>query len=166
MRSIFVCAGLGLLLSAAPVLAQPHKEVRTAFNAHWAAHPEHPEALVRLWHQHLFHCDIGAPLLGRLLNDLKRGIEAPLALAALIASPEFYIHVGGTPEGFVRGTFTEVVGRAPTATEYRFWLDRMHHADRNVVAHEMITRYPPAWAAEAHPVEHFEYRAPVVQYHR
>jgi hypothetical protein len=164
-HAIAVCCTM--LLAAVSAGKEFHPDARRAFNVHWLTHPEHPESLVRLWHQRLFHHEIAAPLLTRLLDDLKRGIEAPLALAELLASPEFYINCGSTPDGFVRKTFVEVVGRQPTEAEFRFWHDRLYHADRKQVAHEMVTRYPPAWAMEtAHPVEHFEYRAPIARYHR
>jgi hypothetical protein len=166
MRYLIVSACLGIMLTATPALAQPHKETRAVFNTHWLAHPEHPEQMVRLWHDHLFHREIGAPLLARVLDDLRRGIEAPVALAAMLASPEFYIQVGSTADGFVRRTFLELVGRPPTDAEYRFWFERMHHADRAQIAHEMVTRYPPSWAMPAAPVEHYEYRPPIVTYRR
>ena len=102
----------GDLIDGISGAVQPHPEVRHVFNEHWNSHPEHPEEMVRLWHDHLFHRPIAAPLLARVLDDLRRGIEAPVALATLLASPEFYVSVGGSVDGFVRRSFLELVGRA------------------------------------------------------
>lgn len=165
MKSFVIPAFLGLFLTAAPALAQFHPEVHRAYEAHWRAHPEHPEQLARLWHERLFRRNIPAPLLDRCLGELRRGIEAPLALAHVLGSAEYYATVGGTAEGFVRRTFIEIVGRPPTEAEFRFWLQRLYHSDRSDVAYEMVTRYPPSWAVEeAAPVETYEYRRPVVVY--
>jgi hypothetical protein len=167
MKYVIVTVCLGILLTAATVRGEPHPEVRKAFNLHWMSHPEHPEQVARMWHDRLFHGRVEAPLLARILNDLRRGVEAPIALAAMLASPEFYISVGSSYDAWVRRTFLELCGRPPTDAEYRFWYERMHHADRAQVAHEMVQRYPPAWAmTPAAPVEHYEYRPPVVTYHR
>jgi hypothetical protein len=162
-----VLAGLTLVLVTAMAAAVDfHPDARRAFNAHWLAHPEHPEDLVRSWHDRFFHIEIKTPLLDRLVADLKRGVDASVAFVELLASPEFYVSCGSTPDGYIRRTFTECAGRAPSEAELVFWRQRMLHADRATVAHEMVTRYPPSWAVAAHPAEHFEYRTPVVKYHK
>jgi len=167
MRSIILLACVGSLVTAAPAVAQFHPEAHRAYEEHMRAHPEHPEDLVRLWHSHLFHREIAPPLLERWTVELRRGVAAPLALAHVLASPEYYVTVGSTPEGFVRRTFVEVVGRPPTESEFHFWLNRLYHADRSEVAYEMVTRYPPAWATVAPgQVEEYEYRRPDYRYQR
>jgi hypothetical protein len=166
MKWIIALACLGLSLTGSPAVAQFHPEARRAYEEHWRAHPEHPEDLVRRWHKRLFHREIEAPFLGRWVAELKRGVEAPLALSHILGSPEYYVTVGSTPEGFIRRTFVEVVGRPPTESEFQFWLRRLYHEGRAEVAYEMVTRYPPAWVVEEPPVvEKYEYRRPVLHYH-
>ena len=102
----------------------------------------------------------------RWVKELGADLAAPLALAHILASAEFYVTCGSTPEGYVRRTFTEIVGRPPTPAEFQFWRQRLYHTDRAVVAQEMVNRYPPAWAAEAPVAPQYEYRPPVVMYRR
>lgn len=168
MRSFILPAFVGLLLTAAPVLAEFHPDARRAYEEHWRSHPEHADAMVRQWHQRLFHREVPAHLLTRWAEELRRGIAAPLAVAHILGSAEFYLTCGSTPEGFVRTTFQEIVGRRPTEPEFHFWVTRLYHSDRAVVAQEMVTRYPPPWIAEepAAVVPTYEYRTPVATYRR
>ena len=193
MKYVIVPACLGLLLLAAPAPAQVHRErereqARRAHEEHWRTHPERPEDLVRFWHQRLFHREIAPALRDRWVVELRRGIAAPVALAHILAGPEYYVQVGSRPEAWVRNTFVQIVGREPTQAEFQFWLDRLYHEDRDQVAYEMVTRYPPAWINQAPvvvapapvvttrvvpapvivpaPVEVYEYRRPIIRYHR
>src|ERR1700722_1397754 len=158
---IIAPACLALFLTSATAAPPYYPDAHRAYEEHWRAHPEHADEMVRLWHTRLFHREIAPPLLARWTEELKRGVECPLALAHVLASPEDYVSIGSTPDGFVRKTFVEIVRRLPTEAEFHFWRDRMYHADRSQVAYELVTRYPPAWAMEvAAPREVYEYRPP------
>lgn len=163
MRFVFIPACVVLLLTSAPVAAQVRHDARRAYQEHWQAHPEHAEQMIRQWHDRLFHHPIEGPLLARWLHEIREGIAAPLAIAHILASQEYYVSIGSTPEGYIRTTFMEIVGRRPTEAEYRFWLARLYHSNREVVAQEQVTRYPPTWVEEE-PVPQYEYRRPVVSY--
>jgi hypothetical protein len=164
MRTFLLFAGLGLLLTASTTRAEFHPEARRAYEEHWRAHPEHADEMIRVWHQRLFHHEIAAPLLRRWAGELREGVTASVAFTHILCSPEYYHSCGDRPEGFVRHTFVEIVGRQPTESEYRFWLNRLYHTDRSVVAGEIVARYPPAWIAEPAVVEHYEYRPPPLPY--
>jgi hypothetical protein len=166
MRSVTLVAGLGLLLTAGPASAQFEfrREAYRAHEEHWRSHPDNHEELVRSWQRHLFRREAPAPLLARWGEELRRGIAAPLALAHVLASPEYYVEVGSTPERFVRRTFVDIVGRPPSEAELRYWRGRLYVEDRSAVAYEMVTRYPPSWAVEAAPPVEYEYRPPIVHY--
>jgi hypothetical protein len=161
------------LLVAALVCSTPlaraefHPDAHRVHEEHWRGHPEQPDHLVEFWHQRFFHRAPAGTWLGHWVEELHRGIAPELAVAEILASPEYYAQCGGKVEGFVRAVFLEVVGRAPTRTEYDFWLRRFYHEDRTQVAHDLILRYPPAWViGEPAPAPTYEYRAPVVRYHR
>jgi len=164
---IIVPAWLALFLTSATAAPPYYPDAHRAYEEHWRAHPEHADEMVRLWHQRLFHREIAPPLLARWTEELRRGIDAPLALAHMLGSPEYYGNCGNSPERFIRTTFAEIVGRPPEPNEYRFWFERLLHSDRGVVAQELVSRYPPAWIAEAPvvaPAPAYEYRTPVYRY--
>ena len=165
MRTLLLLASLGLFLTASTAPGEFHPEARRAYNEYWRGHPEHANEMVRLWHQRLFHREIGAPLLDRWARELREGVTATVAFTHILASPEYYTSCGGRPEGFVRNTFVEIVGRQPTPAEFQFWVNRLIHTNRDVVASEIVARYPPAWVNEP-PVEHYEYRPPPPPYRR
>jgi hypothetical protein len=165
MRYFLVVAGLAL--SAWSLPAQIHPEARRAQEEHWRAHPEHPDKLVRLWHERFFHGAPAEPWIARWVDELHRGVEPCLAVAHMLATQEYFARCGNKLEVYVRTMFLEVVGRAPTPQEYDFWLRRFYHEDRATVAYDLMTRYPPAWVMEeTPPAEAYEYRAPIVPYRR
>ena len=95
MRSIFIPACVGLLLTAVPARAEFHPEARRAYEEHWRAHPEHAEQMIRQWHQRLFHHDMGRPCCA-----LGQGTGCRLAAPGPGPYPgqrQFYVTCGSTP---------------------------------------------------------------------
>jgi hypothetical protein len=163
----FLIPLVGVVVWVAVAKAFFHPDAHAAHDEHWRGHPEHPERLVQVWHDRFFRNLPPGPWIAHWVEELRRGLAPELAVAQILASPEYYIRCGNTLEAYVRALFAEVVGRPPTSAEYDFWLRRFYHEDRVNVAHDLILRYPPAWVTqEPVPVETYEYRAPIVQYHR
>ena len=166
MRSICLVIGLAWLVS--PASAEFHPEARRAHEEHWRGHPEHPDRPVQLWHERFFHCAPPGAWLGRRVDELKRGIAPEIAVAEILASPEYWVRCGGKLETFVQTMFLDVVGRPPSPQEYDFWLRRFYHEDRGRVTQDLIARYPPAWIARKRPrpCPPTNTRAPIVGYRR
>jgi hypothetical protein len=146
--------------------AEFHHDAWRAYQEHVRAHPEAADHLVREWHERFFHRPVEAARIAPCVEELRRGVPPPLALSHFLATPEYYEKCGGSVERFVQSLFLDIVGRQPTRVEYNYWLNRFYHEQRGDVAYALVTRYPPAWIAPTPPAEVYEYRPPIVQYHR
>ena len=62
--------------------------------------------------------------------------------------------------------FSDVVGRAPTAGEFDYWMNRYLQAGGQDVAYALITRYPQSWTGQTTRAEDFRsfYRRPAVPF--
>ena len=138
MRFFLVVAVVALSVWALPAQFH-HEEARRVHEEHWRGHPEHPDVLVRAWHERFFHgVPLGDPWLHRWTEELEHGVEPCLAVAHMLATPEYFARCGNKLEVYVRTLFLETVGRAPTPAEYDFWLRRFYHEDRATVAYALM----------------------------
>jgi hypothetical protein len=109
---------------------------------------------------------------GGWADQLRRGTPPDVLLGHILGSDEYYNLAGGTPEGFVRQLFRDVVGRDPTRQEFRSWMSRLRTAEPNELAQDLLDRYPDRWQPgmgvdprdEEHP--DYDYRLPSYRYYR
>jgi hypothetical protein len=59
------------------------------------------------------------------VRQLRCGKPPECVEAALLGSDEYYRLHGCTPEGFVRGLYADVLGRAPGERDLGFWMGRL-----------------------------------------
>ncbi len=87
------------------------------------------QAMVESWYQRF----LNRPADRRLpdwVKHLELGTPPTMTLAVLLGGPEYFHRAGATPEGFVTQLHKDLVGRAPTADELRYWVHRVQETDR------------------------------------
>jgi len=159
MRYFILLAAPLLLLAALPLTAQR------------AVSPYQDEAdvIVADWYQRYVNRppDSGAPGWAAAVRAaLARGEGTETVLAKILGSPEYYTLSGSTPAGLVQRLYLNVVGRAPTPHELRFWLGQLYHKDRPDVAYDSPPRTPPPPPPLREEVHEYEYRRPARYRHR
>jgi hypothetical protein len=124
--------------------------------------PEAADQLVRSWYLRFLHRPAGNGEELGWVQALESGQPADQILSGILGSTEYYNNAGGTPDRFVGRLFTDLNGRPPSREEMEFWVRRLHIANPNDVAFEMLTRYPQHWGEEPYfPDEHrYDIRRP------
>jgi hypothetical protein len=61
------------------------------------------------------------------VTDLRSGVDPIVVKASILASREYYVRHGATPEGFVIGLYRDVLGDRPCSHDLRLWCDRFRH---------------------------------------
>ena len=98
--------------------------------------------LVQSWYQRYLHRSGNVNELSGWVTLLNRGSPEDVE-AGILGSDEFYNNHGGTPEGFVRGLFDEVLHRRPTPQEFQRWVTEAsrHLNRRQRVALDFLRTY-------------------------
>jgi hypothetical protein len=159
----------GVLAAAAAAGAQPdrpNRPYRPARDEAWRT--------VDGWYQQYLHRPPGNIDYGK--NDwadgLRNGTPPDAVLAGILGSEEYYGLAGGTPEGFVRQLFRDIVGRDPTRPEFRGWMRRLETQERSELAHDLLDRFPDRWqpglGVDPRDLENpdYDYRRPSYRYYR
>jgi len=130
-----------ILLCPAPGRAQP------------AASAADLHAMLGHWFELFLDRSIDPPASG-WSPVLLRG-EPPINVAAqIVASPEYYVRSGGTPEGFVTTLYYDLTGQAPPPQELAALVPRARNDEqRKAAALALLQRYPQAWQLPADPGE-------------
>jgi hypothetical protein len=138
MIRTFILGLAGALALAGPALAD---DAPPATGGHAGASPE---MLIDYWYHNYLHRapDQGAAGWAAALN---RGQAPEAILAILLSSQEYYAAGGGTPAGYVRELFHDLVRRDPTPRELDYWVRRLRLSSRRDVAYDLLTRYPQTW---------------------
>jgi hypothetical protein len=153
MKRLLVIAALGLLLVPLPGSAQYPPNY--GYND--------PEQMVQGWYRQ-FLGRAADPYASSWIEQLKSGQAPEAVLGGILASSEYYLRAGGTPDGFIRRLHMDLTGRPPGASEVQFWLNRLYQSDRQDIAYKMLQRYPQGWGgAPAAPPEP-DYRRPFLRY--
>ena len=99
--------------------------------------------LVQSWYQRYLHRSGNVNELSGWVTLLNRGSAPEEVEAGILGSDEFYNTHGGTPEGFVRGLFDDVLRRRPTPQEFQRWtLEASRHLNRRArVAQDLLRIY-------------------------
>jgi len=131
MRCLILLIAVASLLGLAPSAAQ-------------AQVYGDPNSLVDYWYR-TYLGRAPDPAAAGAANALNQGVPADQVLSDILASEEFYVRAGSTPEGFVNLLFTVLMGRAPTPSEFGFWRGQLYSYDRKHFADKMLTTYPGTW---------------------
>jgi hypothetical protein len=112
-----------------------------------------PLAVVRGWYRQFLDREL-EPGPSAWVDQLREGKPPDGVLAHIVASPEYYLRSGSTPQGFVRNLFLDLTGREPSPRDLQDWVRRLRtDEDRREVARALLQRYPQAWRPATDPVE-------------
>jgi len=169
--NLIVMACCALLALAAPASAQRSRWFYNPYRTdvvQTRALPDSPENLVRFWYEKYFNREPDPSGMATWAGSIRNGQAPEAMLAGILNSDEYYNKAGGTPEGLIQTLFTDVVGRAPTAAEFDYWMNRYLQAGGQDVAYALITRYPQSWTGQTARAEDFRsfYRRPAVPFRR
>jgi len=120
------------------------------------------EELVRDWYVRYLGREPDATA-GSWSDQLRQGQQPEVVLAQILASSEYYIRGGSSPQGYIRRLLTDLTGRPPGPREMTFWVNQLYRMDRQDVVLRVLQRYPgSATAPPAAPVEEpgYDYRRP------
>jgi len=135
VKRFILTLGLGLvLLTGVPIQAQP------------GGASDAPEQLVGDWFRRFLGREVSQGA-GYWVDLLRQGQAPDAVLAQIVASPEYYLRAGNSPQGFVTRLHQDLTGRPPSGTETNFWVNRLYSSDRQSIAAEMLQRYPQDWNA-------------------
>jgi hypothetical protein len=134
MRRLFLAIGLAALLGPLPGSAQ--------FGP--GGYGDRAEQLVGEWYSRYLGRDPD-PYAATWIGSLRSGQTPEAVLAQILASDEYYLRAGNTPEGFVSTLYQQLTGRLPSRGEAQAWLGRVYHGERQDVAYQMLMRYPQDW---------------------
>jgi len=74
------------------------------------------------------------------VNKLRNGESESEALAGMLASPEYWSLKGGNRRGFIKGMYTDLLNRSPSAQDVQYWIDRLdfYDDDRQSMAQQFL----------------------------
>jgi hypothetical protein len=82
------------------------------------------------------------------VRAISAGTPLDVAEAAILASPEYYVKNGNTPEGFVAALYRDVLGRRAGSAEFAHQVNRVLRDGRTAVALRVLAeRNPPVVVA-------------------
>jgi hypothetical protein len=79
------------------------------------------------------------------IMQLNQGVPADRVQAPILGSDEYYARAGGTPQGFIRLLYSDLLKRAPSPAELDLWVRRLYTEDRTRIADEILTQNPGVW---------------------
>src|SRR5262245_39238586 len=119
-----------------------------------------PQAVVQGWYQRFLRRPMD-PAAAGWVQALASGQDPNQLLAGILGSDEYFSNAGGTPAGFVRQLYMDLVGRQPSPAELRHWTARVFRESRTDIAYALLTRHPQDLGQRLPPGRHpFEYRRP------
>jgi hypothetical protein len=87
-------------------------------------------------------------------NQMRQGTSPDAVRAGIMASDEYYLRHGGSPEGFVAGLYADLLGRTANERETAYWLDRLPVSGcRQALAQEFIHDAARDLAQSAQPAQ-------------
>src|SRR5262245_37586606 len=90
--------------------------------------PVDPQAeLVQSWYQHFLGRSVDGSGIQTWVALLRQGVPPEDVLGGILGSPEYYRRNGGTPVGFVRGLYRDVLGREPGRDEIPQWVNQLRN---------------------------------------
>lgn len=78
-------------------------------------------------------------------DQLELGTPAIYVLSEILASPEYYRRMGGTPERFVLGIYRELSGQVPDGGTIEIWAARVPSADQRRRLATSLLNYYQGW---------------------
>jgi hypothetical protein len=63
--------------------------------------------------------------LGGWVSAMEQGLTIQAMEGGFLASPEYYAAAGGTPAGWVRQLYQDILGRQPSTDEVSYWTSRL-----------------------------------------
>ena len=131
MRALITCA----ILTAAALTVNSASAQTYSTNA---------ADLVDSWYHHYLGRHIDHAGLHDHLHAIRHGTPLDVVEAAILASPEYYVRNGNTPEGFVAALYRDVLGRRAGAFEFSRQVDHVFTQGRTAVALRVLSeRTPP-----------------------
>ena len=138
-----------------------------------------PLAMVDSWYRaYLGRTVLKDPAGAGWVNLLQQGSSPAAVLSGILASAEYYNHVGGTLPAFIQAVYSQVVGRPATPAELNFWMQRAYTQSRQEIAYENLAQNPragivappaavlPNWPRDRWPHHEHDYRRPYYPYRR
>jgi len=153
MKRLIVIAALALLVVPLPGSAQYPPSYGYG----------DPEQMVQSWYRQFLGRNAD-PQASAWIGQLQSGQAPEAVLAGILASSEYYLRGGSTPDGFIRRLHTDLTGRPPSPREVQFWLNLLYQSDRQDVAYRLLQRYPQGWAGAGPAVPGPDYRRPFHRY--
>jgi len=158
MKRFLLIAGLAALVTPLSLPAQYPYQPGGAGGA---------EQMVQEWYGR-FLGRAADPQAAGWINLLQSGHAPDAVLAQLLASPEYYLRGGSTPQGFVQRLHIDLTGRPPGPGETAAWVRQLYSHDRQDVAYQMLQRYPQNWGGspgeDYRPEPTHDYRRPFYRY--
>lgn len=115
---------------------------------------------VRGWYQRYLGREPDAHALG-WIQALRQGQDPTTVLSNIVGSDEYYNRNGGTPQGFVRGLYRDLVGRPPSPREEGYWVRQVYFQSRPEIAVHIMTNPNQQWDPTPDP---YDYRPPYYRY--
>src|SRR5262249_27548222 len=110
--------------------------------------PEYLNRLVSDDFHHLLHRELAPGEAAPFVAALRNGLTEDGLRSSILESPEFFNTHGGTPEGWVKGVYEDVLHRTPAAGEIENWANHLRSGrSRGFVANQIVNSH------EAHEIE-------------
>ncbi len=139
MRAFITCAILTvatLTINAAPARAQTVDAAD----------------LVDSWYIRYLGRHVDPAGLSDQLRAIRHGTPLDVIEACILASPEYYIRNGNTPEGFVAALYRDVLGRRAGAHEFSRQVNHVLSEGRNAAALRVLAERNPTVVVASAPV--------------
>src|SRR5437762_12280300 len=106
--------------------------------------------LVDSWYRRYLGRHVDSPALRDHLHAIRHGTPLDAVEVAILASPEYYVRNGNTPEGFVAALYRDVLGRRAGSHEFARQVDHVLRDGRTAAALRVIAeRNPPVIVASS-----------------
>ena len=116
------------------------------------ARAEDPHALVRGWYRQFLDREPDPAGLTNWVKELAAGTDPAAVLATILASDEYYLRAGRSPQGFAREVLVDLTGREPDPQELRQWARQAGRPEeRHALALDILKRHSQALLPPADP---------------
>src|SRR5262249_50339398 len=131
MRAFMTCAMLTVVTLTATAVPAQAQVIDTA-------------SLVDSWYVRYLGRHADPVGLSSEVRAISRGTPLDVAEAAILASPEYYVRNGNTPEGYVAALYRDVLGRRAGSHEFAHQVNHVLRDGRTAVALRVLAeRNPP-----------------------
>ncbi|MBI3823021.1 MAG: hypothetical protein HY289_10140 [Planctomycetes bacterium] len=104
--------------------------------------------LIDSWYHRYLGRHVDSAGLHDHLHAIRHGAPLDVVEASILASPEYYVRNGNTPEGFVAALYRDVLGRRAGAHEFSHQVNHVLREGRTAAALRIISeRNPPVIVA-------------------